>query len=95
MRNFFKTLQTLSNPTRFSALATKIVPWLAGATAIFFGVGLYGAWFSAPSDYQQGETIRILYIHVPAAWSALFIYASMGMAALGTLIWRLLLRFYV
>ena len=51
-------------------------------------VGLYLAWFVAPPDYQQGETVRIMYLHVPAAWLSMLIYLVMASAALGTLIWR-------
>ena len=51
-------------------------------------VGLYGALFVAPPDYQQGETVRIMYIHVPAAWLGMFCYMVMTVAALGTLVWR-------
>ncbi len=49
---------------------------------------LYGAFFISPADYQQGETVRIMYIHVPAAWLSLFVYAGMAISALGTLVFR-------
>ena len=52
------------------------------------GVGLYLVWFGSPADYQQGETVRIMYIHVPAAWLGLFFYMIMAASALGTLVWR-------
>ena len=57
-------------------------------TGALLCLGLYLAWFVAPPDYQQGETVRIMYLHVPAAWLSMFIYLVMTSAALGTLIWR-------
>ena len=77
----------LANPTRFMALSGAMLPWLwALAAAVTLG-GLVWAW-NAPLDYQQGETVRIMYIHVPAAWFAMFAYMVMAISALGTLIWR-------
>ena len=78
---------SLANPTVFLALAQRATPWLAAATAALFAVGLWLS-FAAPPDYQQGETVRIMYLHVPAAWLASFIYGVMTLAALGTLVWR-------
>ncbi len=78
----------LANPTRFLALAERLLPWLAAATALAFAVGLYLAWFVAPDDYQQGATVKIMFLHVPAAWLAMFGWALMSVAALGTLVWR-------
>jgi heme exporter protein C len=77
----------LANPTRFLALADRLVPWMAGVAAITLGVGLYMG-FSAPLDYQQGSTVRIMYIHVPFAWIAMMCYSLMAVSALGTLVWR-------
>jgi heme exporter protein C len=77
-----------ANPTNFLRLARIVIPWAAGLTITLLGIGLYLAWFVAPADYQQGETFRILYIHVPAAWLSLWIYMVMTSAALGTLVWR-------
>jgi len=65
-----------------------LVPLSATLTSLSLGVGLYLAWFVAPPDYQQGETVRIMYLHVPAAWLAMLIYVVMTSAALGTLVWR-------
>ena len=78
----------LANPTRFLALTARALPWLAAATAIAFAIGLYLVWFKAPDDYQQGATVKIMFIHVPAAWLGLFIWLLMSAAALGTLVWR-------
>ena len=79
---------SLANPTRFLSLVDRVVPWLAALTLILLGVGLYLSFFVAPPDYQQGETVRIMFIHVPSAWLAMFGYMLIAVAALGTLIWR-------
>jgi heme exporter protein C len=78
---------SLANPTIFLAVTQRALPWLAAATAVLFALGLWLA-FAAPPDYQQGETVRIMYLHVPAAWMATFVYGVMTLAALGTLVWR-------
>jgi heme exporter protein C len=77
----------LASPTVFLALTKRTLPWLAAATALLFVIGLWLS-FVAPPDYQQGETVRIMYLHVPAAWLSTFIYGVMTLAALGTLVWR-------
>jgi heme exporter protein C len=79
---------SLANPTRFLGLVDRAVPWLAGAALLLLAVGLYLSFFVAPPDYQQGETVRIMYIHVPSAWLAMFSYSLIAVAALGTLVWR-------
>ncbi|WEK51008.1 MAG: heme ABC transporter permease [Candidatus Kaistia colombiensis] len=81
-------LLDLANPTRFMSLTDRLLPWLWGAALLVLGVGLYLAFFVAPADYQQGETVKIMFIHVPAAWLAMFGYGMMAASALGTLIWR-------
>ncbi len=77
----------LANPTRFLALANRALPWLAIATLIAFAVALPMAW-AAPDDYQQGATVKIMFLHVPSAWLAMFGWAAMSVASLGTLVWR-------
>ncbi|MGH6793483.1 MAG: heme ABC transporter permease [Methyloceanibacter sp.] len=79
---------SLANPTRFLELVQRILPWLSAAVLVLLGVGLYLAFFVAPPDYQQGETVRIMFVHVPSAWLAMFGYVVIAIAALGTLIWR-------
>jgi heme exporter protein C len=81
-------LYTLANPRRFTRLADALLPWLWVATVAALVVGQYGAWFAAPPDYQQGETIRIKYVHVPAAWMSLFGWTLMSLSAIGTLVFR-------
>ena len=77
-----------ANPANFMRLSGRLLPWMVAATALCLAVGLYGAFFVAPADYQQGETVRIMFIHVPAAWVSTFGYIVMTLAALGTLVWR-------
>ncbi len=77
----------LANPTRFLALAARAIPWLAGITALCFTAGLYLS-FATEGDYQQGETVRIMYIHVPSAWLSMMCYTIMSVSAIGTLVWR-------
>ncbi len=77
----------VANPTVFVDLTRRVLPWLAAATVALFAVGLYLS-FAAPPDYQQGETAKIMYLHVPAAWMATFVFGVMAAAALGTLVWR-------
>src|SRR6478672_3647706 len=77
----------LANPSRFLKLSGRVLPWLVAATVVVFAVGLYEAALS-PDDYQQGASAKIMFIHVPAAWLGMFIWATMAVAALGTLVWR-------
>ena len=81
-------IQRFANPNRFMRLSAAVVPWMAGATVIFGAAGLYLGLFQAPADYQQGESVRIMYVHVPAAWMALFCYTSMAAASATALIWK-------
>ncbi len=77
----------LANPTRFLTLVNRTLPWLAGATALAFAFGLNQV-LGAPDDYQQGATVKIMYIHVPSAWLGMMGWMVMTVAALGTLVWR-------
>ncbi|MFS2325783.1 heme ABC transporter permease [Brucella sp. H1_1004] len=77
----------LANPTRFLGFAGRILPWLAILSALFLAAGLYMV-FLSPDDYQQGLTVRIMYIHVPFAWLSMMCYSIMAISALGTLVWR-------
>jgi heme exporter protein C len=78
----------LANPSRFLAFSARLLPWLWGATAVTAVVGLYLAFFVAPPDYQQGNMVRVMFIHVPAAWLSMAAYGAIAVAALGTLVWR-------
>ncbi len=77
----------LANPTRFLRIVDRALPWLIALTAVLFVVGLYRA-VNAPDDYQQGATVKIMFLHVPAAWLGMMGWALMSVAALGTLVWR-------
>ena len=78
----------LANPSRFLALAERALPWLVAATLGAFAIGLVQTFFVAPDDYQQGATVKIMFVHVPAAWLSMFCWALMSVAALGILVWR-------
>lgn len=80
-------LLDLANPVRFLALSARLLPWIAGAAVATLAVGFVLA-FRAPADYQQGETVRIMYIHVPFAWLGLFGYLLMAASSIGILVWR-------
>ncbi|CTQ56766.1 Cytochrome c-type biogenesis protein CcmC [Roseibium album] len=77
-----------ANPTRFLKLVQVLLPWLVGLCVIFFAAGLYMSFFMAPEDYQQGNTVRIMYIHVPAAWLSMMCYSVMALSSIGTLVWK-------
>ena len=81
-------MHRFANPTRFMRLSAAALPWLGWLTALLLAVGLVLALFVAPPDYQQGESVRIMFIHVPAAWMALFVYAIMALSSAAALIWR-------
>jgi len=82
------SMHYFANPARFNRLAGVVLPWAKGATALLLLAGLYLGFFASPADYQQGETVRIMYVHVPAAWMALFCYVFMAGASAVGLIWR-------
>lgn len=72
----------------FYLLVNRLTPWLGWGAVILFVAGLYGAMFYAPPDYQQGESFRIIYVHVPSAWMSMFIYMVMAVAGGAGLIWK-------
>jgi len=86
-RTWARRFSDFANPTRFLTLADRLLPWLAGASFLVLALGLYLG-FTAPEDFQQGITVRIMYIHVPFAWLSMFCYSVMAVSALGTLVWR-------
>ena len=77
----------IANPTRFMAIAGSILPYLTLLTAAAFAIGLYMA-LNAPEDYQQGSSVLIMFVHVPAAWLAMMVYSVMAISAVGTIVWR-------
>ena len=80
--------QRLANPTRFMEISGTMLPWVAGAAAAIILYGLYLAFFVAPPDYQQGETVKIMYIHVPSAWLAMMAYGLVAVSSFGLLVFR-------
>ena len=80
--------QRLANPTRFMQLSGTLLPIVAGAASVAILYGLYLAFFVSPADYQQGETVRIMYIHVPSAWLAMMAYALVALSSFGLLVFR-------
>jgi heme exporter protein C len=77
-----------ASPKNFYSLAGTLIPWLAGATALLLAIGLYLGLFVAPPDYQQGESVRIMYVHVPSAWMSMFVYMVVAGAGAVALIWN-------
>ncbi len=82
------TLYSIANPTRFNDLAIRTLPWLIWVVILLFAIGLYLAFFHAPEDYQQGQTVRIMFIHVPTAWLAMLCYGVMTISSIGVLVWK-------
>ena len=82
-----------SSPMTFYGLAGKLTPWFAWGAAILTVVGLYIGFFLAPTDFQQGEAYRIIFIHVPAAWMSMFIYLVMAFWSAVGLAWNTRLSF--
>ncbi len=83
-----QALHYFANPARFTRLAGVLLPWCVGLTAALLALGVYLSFFASPPDYQQGETVRIMYVHVPAAWMALFCYTFIAVCSLFSLVWR-------
>jgi heme exporter protein C len=78
----------LANPRRFMDASGKVLPWLAAGAAGLLAAGLYLALFVVPPDYQQSDTVRIMFVHVPAAWIAMMAYGVMAAASAAGLIYR-------
>ena len=81
-------MHRFANPARFLRIANLVLPWSSGVAVLALGAGLYTGLVLAPADYQQGETVRIMFVHVPSAWMALFIYTAMAVASAASLIWK-------
>ncbi len=78
-----------ASPRHFYHLAGRLIPWLAGLTGILLAVGIYFGLFVAPADYQQGESYRIMFVHVPAAWMSMFVYMLLAGAGAVGLVWNI------
>jgi heme exporter protein C len=81
-------LHRFANPNRFLRLARRVLPWSNGIGFVAGALGLYLGLFTSPADYQQGDSVRIMYVHVPSAWMALAAYANMALASAVALIWK-------
>jgi len=81
-------MHRFANPARFLRIADAILPWLVGVTVFLLAFGLAQALFISPPDYQQGDSVRIMYVHVPSAWMSMMIYSAMAAASAAFLIWK-------
>ncbi|HZH46226.1 MAG TPA: heme ABC transporter permease [Roseococcus sp.] len=81
-------LHRFANPGRFLRLTDAWLPWLTGAAVLVMGIGTTWALAFAPPDWQQGETVRIMYVHVPMAWLAMGSYLGLAILSVMSLIWR-------
>jgi heme exporter protein C len=86
MMQFF---HKIASPRYFYNLAGRLIPWLGAACLLFMLAGLYYGLIEAPPDYQQGDSYRIMFIHVPAAWMSMFVYVVMAGAGLIGLVWHI------
>ena len=89
MNPLVRWFHQLGSPPYFDRFAARWTPWCYLAAIVLLGVGLWQALFVAPADYQQGDSFRILYIHVPAAWMSMFVFALMALYAAIALVWRI------
>src|SRR3546814_13466096 len=83
-----KSIHAYANPTRFLAIAKPLTPWLLGVGLLFVLGGAWAGLAMVPGDYKQGETARILYVHVPSAWLGMGGWTSLAIAGLVQLVWR-------
>jgi heme exporter protein C len=83
-----RTMHGLANPLRLTRLLDAIYPWALAGVLVLTPIGLWMALVVAPADYQQGEAARIMYVHVPAAWMALFVYLVVAAGSGAALVWR-------
>jgi len=82
-------LHKFSSPPYFYWLSGKMLPWLTTLFMVLLAYGLYGGLVLAPADYQQGDSFRIIYIHVPSAWMSLFVYMVMAISGAIGLVWHI------
>nr|WP_249120400.1 heme ABC transporter permease [Plastoroseomonas hellenica] len=81
-------MHRFANPGRFLRATDRVMPWLWTAALLVLGIGLAWALLFSPPDWQQGETVRIMYVHVPMAWLAMGGYAGLAIASVLSLVWR-------
>jgi heme exporter protein C len=85
----FLWFHKLGSPPHFYRIAGKWIPWLTWIFLILLAAGLYGGLILAPTDYQQGESYRIIFVHVPSAWMSMFIYVVMAFCGVVIIVWRM------
>lgn len=83
-----RNLHRFANPGRFLRLSGRVLPYLTVLALLLTAVGLYWGLFVAPADWQQGDAVRIMYVHVPAAWLASAGYFGLAVCAVLSLVWR-------
>jgi len=81
-------ITALANPKRFLDLSNAIAPWTCALAVLLLGIGFYWALFATPPDYQQGQSVKIMFVHVPAAWMGIFVYAVIAGSSLGGVVFR-------
>lgn len=89
MNPLVRWFHQLGSPPYFDRFAARWAPWAYGLGMLTMAIGIYGALFVVPADYQQMDSFRILYIHVPSAWMSLAVFALMALYAAIALIWRI------
>ena len=89
MNRIVRWFHQLGSPPVFDRFAARWAPWCLSAGAVLLALGLWQALFVVPADYQQGDSFRILYIHVPSAWMSLFVFALMALYSAIALVWRI------
>jgi heme exporter protein C len=80
-------MERLANPTQFMGFSGRLLPWISVLAALVIGIGLWLS-FAAPPDYQQGHTVKIMFIHVPCAWLAMATYLLVAVSSAGLLVFR-------
>ncbi len=89
MNPVIRWFHLLGSPPYFDRFAARWAPWCWGAALLTLAVGAWLALFHVPADYQQGDSARILYIHVPSAWMSMFVFGLMALYAAVGLVWRI------
>jgi len=89
VNQLFILFHKFGSPPHFYRLSGRLLPWAWASALLSMAAGLYGGLILAPPDYQQGDSYRIIFIHVPSAWLSMFVYATMAVTGAITLIWRM------
>jgi heme exporter protein C len=89
MNPVLRWFHQLGSPPTFNAFAARWAPWLYAAALPLLAYGVWAGLFVVPPDYQQGDSYRILFVHVPSAWMSLFIFGVMALNAFIALVWRI------